>query len=74
MLNYPNCKGRLNGKTGDLKSGQSYDKNRKKNIQTPFELKEQEFGLEMENYSFGTTCNIIIMMFGLSFTNKCYSI
>jgi hypothetical protein len=41
MLNYLNCKGRLNGKTGNLKSGQSYDKNRKKNIQTLLNLKSR---------------------------------
>jgi hypothetical protein len=48
---------------------------RTKNIRTPFGLKEQGLGLKMENYSFGTAGNIIIIMiFGLNFTNKCYTI
>jgi hypothetical protein len=74
-VKYLNCnhKGLLNGKQGTwiqdkVKTGID------KEYTNPFELKEHEFGLEVENYNFGTTCNIIIMMFGLSFTNKCYSI
>lgn len=44
-----------------------------KEYTNPFELKEQEFDFEMEDYSFDTAGNII-MMFGLNFTNRCYSI
>jgi len=46
---------------------------RTKNIRTPFGLKEQGLGLKMEKYSFGTAGNII-MIFGLNFTNKRYTI
>ncbi|MFL6485829.1 MAG: hypothetical protein ACJ71D_03840 [Nitrososphaera sp.] len=65
-LNLPKPQGMTKWKNRELEA-------RTKNIRTPFGLKEQGLGLKMEKYSFGTAGNII-MIFGLNFTNKRYTI